>query len=222
MTSDDEVDQIRTSEPNVPNIGGLDGPDRPPPGAPDSGVEAPVPDTPMRSSSSGGSPPTRESWSDGDESLTGPESEADTPSSRRSRSTRRGRASSAPAPTQRPKRSRPTSLTSRGAVNRRKAEATKSSGSSEPTTGLPEQGLEHDPTARSSNEPELPIADPWQPPDSWGPWLQGPTDPNHGWDPGDEDLPPGLEDDDDPATIDYRSAEESDDDDEPDSHAFLG
>jgi len=223
MTSDDEVDKIRAAEPRVPNIGGLDGPDRPPPRAPDSGVEAPVPDTPMRSSSSRGSPSTRETWTDGDESVTRPESEADTPSSRRSRSTRRGRFSSAPAPTQRPKRSRPTSLTSRGAVNRRKAEATKASGSSELTPGLPEQGSEHDPTARSSHEPQLPIAEPWQPPDSWGPWPQGPNDPNQGWDPGDEDQPPGLEDDDDPATIDYRSAaEESDDDDEPDEHTFLG
>ena len=100
---------------------------------------------------------SRESWADGDESLTGPESDADTPSSRRSRSTRRGRSSSAPAPTQRPKRSRPSSLTSRGAINRRKAEANKKSGRST-TTGLPEQDSERDPTARSSNDPELPVA----------------------------------------------------------------
>ena len=83
------------------------------------------------------------------------------------------------------------------------------------TPGLPEQDSEHDPTARSSHEPELPIAEPWRPPDSWGPWPQGPDDPNEGWDPGDaDDEPPGLEEDDDPATIDYRSAE-SDDDEEP-------
>ena len=89
------------------------------------------------------------------------------------------------------------------------------------TPGLPEQGSEHDPTARSSHEPELPIAESWQPPDSWGPWPQGPDDPHQGWDPGDGDGPPGLEEDDDAAdTVDYRS-DESDDDEEPDSHTFF-
>ena len=122
MTSDDEVDKIRTAEPGVPNIGGADGPDRPPPKPPTPVADAdmPVPDTPMQT--------PRESWSDRDEALTGPESDgtsgsppSTTPSSQRSRSTRRGR--SCPAPAQRPKRQRPSLLTSRGAVNRRKADS---------------------------------------------------------------------------------------------------
>ena len=105
MTSDDEVDKIRTAEPGGPNIGGADGPDRPPPKAPAADTDMPVPDTPMQT--------PRESWSDRDESLTGPESDGTsggspptTPSSRRFRSTRRGRSPSAPAPAQRPKRRR--------------------------------------------------------------------------------------------------------------------
>ena len=104
MASDDEVDKIRAAEPGVPNIGGMDGPDRPPPKPPAAGMGPPVPDAPMQSfRSSGGSPLARESWTDRDESFAGPESDADTPSSRRSRSTRRGRSSSAPASAQRPK-----------------------------------------------------------------------------------------------------------------------
>ena len=94
-------------------------------------------------------------------------------------------------------------MTSRGAVNRRKADETKK-GDSQVTPGLPEQGSEHDPTARSSHEPELPIAD----------------------DTGDEsEGPPGIAEessDDESITLDYRDFEDarSDDDDEPDNHAL--
>ena len=102
MAADDDVDSIRAAEPGVPNIGGADGPDRPPPKPPTEDAEMPVPDTPMQT--------PRESWTDRDESLTGPESDGDTPSSRRSRSTRRGRTPSVPSPAPRPKRSRPSSL----------------------------------------------------------------------------------------------------------------
>jgi len=100
-------------------------------------------------------------------------------------------------------------LTSRGAVNRRKAEAAKKSGS-QITPGLPEQDSEHDPTARSSHEPELPVAD----------------------ESGDEsDGPPGIEESDGESTVDYRNFDDSfedfedaqeEDDDEPHAFAFSG
>ena len=90
------------------------------------------------------------------------------------------------------------------------------------TPGIPEKDSEHDPTARSSHAPELPIAEPWRSPDSWGPWPQGPDDLHEGCDPGDEDDgPPGLEEDDDLATIDYRRAESDADDDELDPHSLF-
>ena len=168
MAKDKEVDKIRTAEPGIPNIGGMDGPDRPPPA---DGVEAPVPDTPlssreipkspsMRSNRSSGEPsPAGETWADGDESLTEPGSEGSpstgTHSPNRSRSSRRGISSSVPVSPQRSKRGRPPSLTARGAVkHRRHGKANQA------TPGLPEQGSENDPTARSSHDPVLPIAEP--------------------------------------------------------------
>ena len=107
-------------------------------------------------------------------------------------------------------------MTSRGGVNRRKTEASKkgdSSGGTPPanvTPGLPEQDSEHDPTARSSHEPELPVAD----------------------NPGDEsEGPPGLnEDSDGESTVDYRNFDDnfedfedaqSEDDAEPDASGFA-
>ena len=81
-------------------------------------------------------------------------------------------------------------MTSRGGVNRRKADVSKkddSSGGSPPakvTPGLPEQDSEHDPTARSSHEPELPVAG------ESGEESEG---------------PPGIEDSDGESTVDYRN-----------------
>ena len=106
-------------------------------------------------------------------------------------------------------------MTSRGAVNRRKADSGKKgdpSGGTPPakvTPGLPEQDSEHDPTARSSHEPELPTAD----------------------DPGDEsEGPPGVEESDGESTVDYRNFDDGfedfeddqlDDYDEPDTSGFA-
>ena len=58
MATDEDVDKIRAAEPGVPNIGGADGPDRPPPRPPAADAEMPVPDTPMQT--------PRESWTDRD------------------------------------------------------------------------------------------------------------------------------------------------------------
>ena len=76
-------------------------------------------------------------------------------------------------------------MTSRGAVNRRKADREKKGDPAKVTPGLPEQDADHDPTARSSHEPELPVAD----------------------QSGDEsDGPPGLnEESDGESTVDYRN-----------------
>ena len=134
MATDDEVDKIRAAEPGVPNIGGADGPDRPPPRPPAADADMPVSDTPMQT--------PRESWTDRDESLTGPESDGmsggspptSVASSQRSRSTRRGGYPSAASPQRRSKWSRPPSLTSRGAVNRRKADQV-TKGASQVTPG---------------------------------------------------------------------------------------
>ena len=109
MTTDDEVDRIRAAEPGIPNVGGMDGPDRPPPTPPAGGTEAPVPDTPMTSRPSSARSTSMRPGSSGDASLTEPvpededltvpessgESSSGTPSTTRSRSTRRGRNSSA-------------------------------------------------------------------------------------------------------------------------------
>jgi len=235
MASEDEVNAIRLREPGIPNVGGLDGPDRPPP---DSTVQD-VPDSPMpsrpstasrsrseesmrRPDSGGEQSPTR-SQGDLDDLLAGSDSESTSrtasASSRRSRSARGGgRARPESPPPQRPKRSRPSSLASRGPVNRKKTGASK-----QLTPGLPEEYVEkhtrHDPEARSSSGPELPLApEPWVPPESWGPWPNGPNDPHEGWDPGDDDEgPPGLNESDGEETVDYRDAESDEEDDQFDS-----
>ena len=41
MADDDDVEYIRRNEPGVPNVGGLDGPDRPPPSPPRTPVKHP-------------------------------------------------------------------------------------------------------------------------------------------------------------------------------------
>ena len=107
-------------------------------------------------------------------------------------------------------------MTSRGAVNRRKADSGKKgdpSGGTPPakvTPGLPEQDADHDPTARSSHEPELPVAD----------------------ESGDEsDGPPGVEESDGESIVDYRNFDDSfedfedaqeEDDDDPHAFTFSG
>ena len=107
-------------------------------------------------------PSSAESVAEEDEDLTGPESGGEsssgTPSTTRSRSTRHGRTSSAQGATSRPKRSRPSSLASRGAVSVQRVGKTEKEEQAV-TPGLPEEGSERDPTARSSHEPELPVAD---------------------------------------------------------------
>ena len=104
-------------------------------------------------------------------------------------------------------------MTSRGAVNRRKADSGKKgdpSGGIPPakvTPGLPEQDADHDPTARSSHEPELPVAD----------------------ESGDEsDGPPGIHESDGESTVDYRNFddnfedfEDAQEEDDDDPHAFT-
>ena len=41
MATDDDVDYIRRNEPDMPNVGGMDGPDRPPPDPPRTPVKRP-------------------------------------------------------------------------------------------------------------------------------------------------------------------------------------
>ena len=143
-----------------------------------------------------------------DEDLTVPESSGEsssgTPSTARSRSTRRGRNSSARSSASRPKRTRFSSLAPRGAVSVQRVGKTRRD-EQEVTPGLPEEGSERDPTAQSSHEPELPVADV---PDN------------------DLDELPELtesEGEDASATIDYRSHREDDEDsqEEWDMHALM-
>ena len=207
IAADDDVNNIRLQEPGVPNIGGMGGLDRPPP-------TPPIPDSPMaarpssasrsRSTESmrgpdSGEPSLARSEGELDDRLTGsdPESSARSApaSSARSRSARGGRTRSEPPSPSRPKRSRPSSLKSRGGVSRQRTAPAK-----QLTPGLPEEDVEQhtrpDPEAQSSSGPELPLVQPedWQPPDAWGPWPTGPNDPHEGWDPGeDPEGPPGIE-----------------------------
>ena len=216
MASEDDVNAIRLREPGIPNVGGIDGPDRPPPTPPDGTAQG-VPDSPMPSRPSTASRSRSEesmrrldsgesspavSQGDLDDLLAGSDSEptsrtASAPS-RRSRSARGGRSRPEPPTPQRPKRSRPPSLASRGPVHRKRTGAPK-----QLTPGLAEEDAEQhtrpDPETRSSSGPEPPLApQPWVPPESWGPWSNDPNDPHEGWDPGedpgeDSEGPPGIE-----------------------------
>ena len=153
--SDDDVNIIRLREPGVPNVGGMDGPDRPPPSPPD-GTGQSVPDSPMASITSSasrsrsaesmrgpdsGEPSPTRSEGELDDLLSGsdPGSSARSApaSSARSRSARGGRSRSEPPSPSRPKRARPASLTSRGGVSRQRASPSK-----QLTPGLPEEDVE--------------------------------------------------------------------------------